>query len=144
MDFVFVRHFVVQSCLQFVIWNPFIRMVFLRNLLIELDISRLTFLFSLTDRTVTFLLWKYLAIRLWHGNLLKWVVWKWTSHEMRSIIRKNTIFWLGKPYFQGASAVTKHQIFLLSRFDRIIFSIVKMDVYFAEENIWCGMKLLLQ
>ena len=144
MDFVFVHHFFAERYLQFVIWNPSIRIIFLRNFLIKLDFYRLTFLFSLTDRTVTFLLRKYLAIRLWHGNLLKWVVWKWTSHEMRSIIRKNTIFWLGKPYFQGASAVTKHQIFFLSRFDRIIFSIVKMDVYFAEENIWCGMKLLLQ
>ena len=140
MDFVFVRHFFVESYLQFVIY---IRMAFLWNLLIELDIYRLTILVSVTVRTVTSLLWKDLAIRLCHGNLLTWLVWKWISHENRLIIRKHTIFWFGKPYFQGASAVTKHKIFLLSRFDRIIFSIIKIDVYVAEENIWCGLKVLL-
>ena len=136
-------NFIYPGSPHLLIWNQCRKIIFLRNLLIELDIYWLTFLFSVTDRTVTSLLWKDLAIILWHGNLLKWLVWKWTSHEMRSIIRKNTIFWFGKPYFQGASAVTKHQIFLLSRFDRMKFSIVKMDVYFAEENIWCGLKVLL-
>ena len=137
-------NFIYPRSPHLLIWNQCRKIIFLRNLLIELDIYWLTFLFSVTDRTVTSKLWKDLAIRLWHGNLLKWLAWKWTFHEKRSIIGKNTIFWLGKPYFQGASTVTKHQIFLLSRFDRIIFSIVKMDVYFTEENIWCGMKLLLQ
>ena len=99
-------NFIYPGSPHLLIWNQCRKIIFLRNLLIELDIYRLTFLFSVTDRTVTSLLLKNLAIRFWHGNLLERLFWKWTFHEMRSIIRKNTIFWLGKPHFQGASAVT--------------------------------------
>ena len=66
-----------------------------------------------------------------------------TSHQGSFIHQKNTIFRLFRQNSQYSSTAQNHQIFHLSRPNRIVFSIIDMYVYFAEKNIRCSLQVNL-